>query len=157
MDHYPDDQVNSTAVASIRRSMDWVLEQLPAGQRDRLESGDPDPAVLATVIGLLVDIVWWLDTCTDEEVDPDVAVKLLESVGIDGLSGGQRQRLLEILGHLAASEQHDLRRYELRFFPFAMGLVVDEPDDERPVRRWVPPEARIAGPAGDSAGLSLWP
>jgi hypothetical protein len=27
-----------------------------------------------------VDIVWWLDSCGDEEVDPDSAVKMMESV-----------------------------------------------------------------------------
>ncbi|MFJ5061147.1 hypothetical protein ACIP96_17230 [Streptomyces nigra] len=26
------------------------------------------------------DIVWWLESCEDEEVDPDSAVKTLESV-----------------------------------------------------------------------------
>ncbi|WP_432970569.1 hypothetical protein [Dactylosporangium sp. CA-233914] len=150
---YPDDRVDPNAVVSIRRSIDWVIERLPAEQRRRLATGDPDPASLETVTGLLVDLVWWLDTCDDDDVDPDVAVKLLESglTDVDALSDGQRQRLLEVLDQLAASEQHDGRRYQLRCFPFEMGLVDDEPDDEEPpVREWVRPEARAAGsaPAG---------
>lgn len=54
---------------------------------------------------------------------------------------------LEVLDEGAAAEQHDGRRYELRFFPFAMGLVDEEPDaEEPPVREWVHPEARTSGP-----------
>ncbi|MFC6022949.1 hypothetical protein ACFP2T_43215 [Plantactinospora solaniradicis] len=151
LDDYPDDQVDPEVVASIRQSIDWVIERLPAERRDRLASGDPDPAALKTVTGLVVDLLWWLDTCEDEEVDPHVAVKLQESSAayVDDLSDERRRRLLEVLEELAATEQHDGRRYELRFFPYAMGLVADEPDvEEPPVREWVRPEARTAGPAG---------
>ncbi|MFU8849396.1 hypothetical protein ACNAW0_00145 [Micromonospora sp. SL1-18] len=150
LDDYPDDQVDPNAVASIRQSIDWVIDRLPAERRDRLASGDPDPAVLKTVAGLFVDLLWWLDTCGDEEVDSHVAVKLQESSVdyVDGLSDEQRRRLIEVLDELAAAEQHDGRRYELRFFPYAMGLVDEEPDAEEPrVREWVHPEARTFGPA----------
>ena len=150
LDDYPDDEVDPDAVVSIRQSTDWVIGRLPAEQRDRLASGSSDPATLKTAIGLFVDLMWWLDTCEDDEVDPDVAVKLLENsvAYVDGLSDEQRRRLLQIVDELAASEQHDGRRYELRLFPFATGLVDDEPDDEEPrVREWVRPEARTIGPA----------
>ncbi|MEV8548756.1 hypothetical protein AB0L04_02780 [Streptomyces glaucescens] len=36
-----------------------------------------DPLVPA-LTGLLVDVVWWLESCGDEEVDPDSAVKMME-------------------------------------------------------------------------------
>lgn len=150
LDDYPDDQVNPNAAASIQQSIDWVIERLPAERRERLASGDPDPAALMTVTGLLVDLLWWLDTCEDDEVDPDVAVKLQESGAayVDELTDEQRRRLLEVVDGLAAVEQHDGRRYELRFFPFAIGLVDDEPDAEMPpLRVWVRPEDRAAGPA----------
>jgi hypothetical protein len=149
LDDYPDDQVDPSAVASIRRSVSWVIERLPADRRDRLASGDPDPAALMTVTGLFVDLLWWLDTCEDNELDSDVAVKLQESAAayVDELTDEQRRRLLEVLNELAAAEHHDRRRYELRFFPFAVGLVEDEPDAETPpVREWVRPEDRAAGP-----------
>lgn len=145
---YPDDEVDPDAVASIRRSIDWVVELLPAGQRDRLASGDPDPAALTAVTGLFVDLFWWLDTCEDDEVELDVAVKLQESGAacVDELTDGQRRRLLEVLDGLAATERHDGRRYELVLFPFGVGLVDDEPEVEPPpVRQWVSPEDRAAG------------
>lgn len=41
---------------------------------------DRDPLVPA-LTGLLVDVVWWLESCEDEEVDPDSAVKMMESAG----------------------------------------------------------------------------
>jgi hypothetical protein len=150
LDHYPEDEVDPRAVASIRESLDWVIEQLPAQQRDRLASGDPDPATLMTVTGLFVDLMWWLDTSQEDDVDLDVAVKLQESgvAYLDELSDDQRRRLLQVLDELAAAEQHDGRRYELLFFPSWIGLVDDEPDVEGPpVREWVRPEVRATGPA----------
>jgi hypothetical protein len=103
---------------------------------------------LRTATGLLIDLTWWLDTCEDEQVDPFVAVKLQESTGawLDELTAGQRRRLVEVLGELAASEEHNARRYEIRFFAFALGLVDDEIEDEAPaVREWIRPEpARAA-------------
>lgn len=35
-----------------------------------------DPLVPA-LAGLIVDVVWFLDSCGDDEVDPDSAVKML--------------------------------------------------------------------------------
>jgi hypothetical protein len=142
LDDYPEDQVDRSAVASIRRSIDRALEQLPA-------SGDPDGVALKTVVGLLVDLVWWLDTCSDEEVAEGAVGNLQESAAayLLNLSDRQRRRLLETLDDLAATEQHDGRRYELRFFPFAMGLVDTEPAGPKPlVRGWVTAEDRTAGP-----------
>jgi hypothetical protein len=148
LDEYPDDQVDANAVATIRQSIDWVVERLPADERDRLVSGNPDPSSLKTVTGLVVDLVWWLDTCGDDDVDPRVAVNLLEGVAhLHELPGEQRERLLDVLDELAAAEPHHGRQYELRRFAFAMGLVDDEPDDEAPpVREWVNPKTRAAGP-----------
>ncbi|MEV0269435.1 hypothetical protein AB0H43_11695 [Hamadaea sp. NPDC050747] len=149
---YPEDQVDPDAVASIRRSVDWVIGGLPAGQRDSLAADDPTPAALTVITGLFADLLWWLDTCADDEVDPHVAVKLQESCAadVDELTDSQRRRLLETLDALAAVEHDDGRRYELRFLPYAIGLVDDEPAMERPaVREWARPEARAGGSAAE--------
>ncbi len=90
--------------------------------------------------------MWWLDTCDAEQVDPFVAVKLQEATGawLDELAVGQRQRLVEVLGKLAASEEHNGRRYEIRLFGFALGLIDEEIEEEAPVvREWIDPVNRI--------------
>ncbi|GAB2870254.1 hypothetical protein GCM10027074_42320 [Streptomyces deserti] len=86
-----------------------------------------DPLVPA-LTGLLVDVVWWLESCGDEDVDPDSAVKMMESVGwvLLRLPSGQRERLLQVLTDLAAAEQDPARRKFLESFPFAIGTVEDQ-------------------------------
>ncbi|MFE0925834.1 hypothetical protein ACFW4O_03405 [Streptomyces mutabilis] len=90
---------------------------------------DRDPLVPA-LTGLLVDVVWWLESCGDEEVDPDSAVKMMESLGwaLLQLSPDQRQRLLHVLADLAAREQDPARREFLESFPSAIGMVEDQED-----------------------------
>jgi hypothetical protein len=70
-------------------------------------SGEIDPLV-PVLAGLIVDIVWWLDSCGDEEVDPDSAVKMMESVAwaMGELAADQQQRLIEALGELADAEDN---------------------------------------------------
>ncbi|MEV5085937.1 hypothetical protein AB0K74_47120 [Streptomyces sp. NPDC056159] len=88
---------------------------------------DRDPLGPA-LTGLLVDLVWWLESCEDEEVDPDSAVKMMESVGwvLLQLPSDQRQRLLQVLADLAEAEQDPARHEFLESFPFAIGLVEDQ-------------------------------
>ncbi|WP_328452342.1 hypothetical protein OG780_26900 [Streptomyces sp. NBC_00386] len=88
---------------------------------------DRDPLVPA-LTGMLVDVVWWLESCGDEEVDPDSAVKMMESVGGEllRLPASQRERLLRVLADLAEAEQDPARRDFLKGFPFAVGLVEDQ-------------------------------
>lgn len=136
---YPADQVDPAAVATVRRSIDWMIAQSAVEHGDRSTS-------LRTAAGLLIDLMWWLDTCDDEQVDPFVVVKLQEGTGawLDELTAAQRRTLAEALGELAASEDHHARRYEIRVFAFALGLVGDEVGDEAPaVREWIRPEDRI--------------
>lgn len=87
-----------------------------------------DPLV-PVLVGLVVDIVWWLDSCGDEEVDPDSAVKMMENVAwiMGELPADQQQRLIEALSKLAEAEQDPARAKQLRSFPFACGLVEDDP------------------------------
>jgi hypothetical protein len=141
---YPADQVDPTAVAAVRRSLEWMIGQAPVEQGDRLAS-------VTTAAGLLVDLMWWLDTCEDEQVDSFVAVKLQEATGawLDELTAGQRRRLVEVLAGLAASEKHNGRRYEIRVFAFALGLTNDEIESGAPaVREWIRPQDRISRSSG---------
>ncbi|MFG3058991.1 hypothetical protein ACGFYM_10385 [Streptomyces sp. NPDC048231] len=86
-----------------------------------------DPLV-PVLTGLLVDVVWWLESCGDEEVDPDSAVKTTESVGwvLLQLPSDQRERLLQVLTDLAGEEQDPSRREFLESFPFAIGMVEEQ-------------------------------
>jgi hypothetical protein len=94
---------------------------------------DPLVPVLA---GLVVDLVWWLDSCDDEEVDPESAVKMLETVSwvLLQVPAGQRARLLEALAELAEAEKHPGRREFLLAFPSTAGLAGD--DSETPGTPW---------------------
>ncbi|MGC0318185.1 hypothetical protein [Kitasatospora acidiphila] len=88
---------------------------------------DTDPLVPA-LAGLVVDVVWFLDSCEDDEVDPDSAVKMMESVGwvLGRLPQDQRDRFLTVLADLAEAETEPGRREFLEAFPFTCGLVEAE-------------------------------
>ncbi|MFF1870269.1 hypothetical protein [Kitasatospora herbaricolor] len=89
---------------------------------------DPLVSVLA---GLVVDVVWFLDSCEDDEVDPDAAVKVMESVSwvLTRLPQDHRDWFLQVLADLAEAEQDPGRREFLEAFLFASGLVEEEPED----------------------------
>lgn len=88
---------------------------------------DTDPLV-PVLAGLVVDVVWFLDSCEDDEVDPDSAVKMMESVSwvLTQLPQDQCDRFLAVLADLAEAEQEPGRREFLEAFPFACGLVEEE-------------------------------
>ncbi|TDT94178.1 hypothetical protein EDD99_5361 [Streptomyces sp. 846.5] len=88
---------------------------------------DTDPLVPA-LAGVVVDVLWFLDSCGDEEVDPDSAVKMMESVGwvLQNLPPQQRDRFLRVLADLARAETDPGRKEFLESFPFACGLVEDQ-------------------------------
>ncbi|MGW6521530.1 hypothetical protein [Streptomyces sp. NPDC054962] len=98
-----------------------------ADRADMTDMADRDPLVPA-LTGMLVDVVWWLESCGDEEVDPDSAVKIMESVGGEllRLPSDRRERLLQVLADLAEAEQVPARRDFLTGFPFAIGMVEDQ-------------------------------
>ncbi|MEE1823713.1 hypothetical protein PUR61_16160 [Streptomyces sp. BE20] len=89
---------------------------------------DTDPLV-PVLAGLVVDIVRFLDTCEDDEVDPDSAVTMTESVSwaLTRLPHDQRERFLTTLADLAAAETNPGRREFIKAFPFACGLIDEEP------------------------------
>ncbi|WP_234326624.1 hypothetical protein [Streptomyces sp. NRRL S-495] len=76
-----------------------------------------------------MDIVRFLDSCEDDEVDPDAAVRVIESVSwvLTRLPHGQRDRFLTMLADLAAVETDPGRREFLEAFPFACGLLDEQP------------------------------
>ncbi|MFD7679742.1 hypothetical protein [Streptomyces sp. NPDC060187] len=86
-----------------------------------------DPLVPA-LAGLVVDIVWFLESCGDEEVDPDSAVKMTENVGsvLLKLPAAQRDRLLQVFADMAEAERDPGRREFLESFPFAIGMVENQ-------------------------------
>ncbi|MFE3205709.1 hypothetical protein [Embleya sp. NPDC059237] len=90
---------------------------------------DTDPLV-PVLAGLVVDVVWFLDSCEDDEVDPDSAVKMTESVAwvLGRLPLDQRDRFLKVLADLAEAEENPGRREFLESFPFSCGLVEEGPE-----------------------------
>ncbi|MFF4473929.1 hypothetical protein ACFYZ3_30805 [Streptomyces sp. NPDC001599] len=86
-----------------------------------------DPLVSA-LAGLVVDAVWFLESCGDDEVDPDSAVKMMEGMGGEllRLPLDQRDRLLQVLAGLAEAEQDPARREFLESFPVSCGLVEEQ-------------------------------
>ncbi|GAA1655274.1 hypothetical protein [Actinoplanes couchii] len=128
---YPEDEVDAGAVAVVRRSLDWLSQ--------RLDGAPP----LWVAVELFAELSWWLGTCPDEEVELDVAVRVLED-GVaftSGLSDGQRRRLVEVFGEVAAAERHEGRRRAISLIPFEIGLDEGaEPGYEAP--GWVRPEDR---------------
>ncbi|MGX4735883.1 hypothetical protein [Kitasatospora griseola] len=85
---------------------------------------DTDP-LLAVLAAVVVDLVRSLDECDDDVVDPDYAVKLLESASwtLTRLPRDQRDRLLRVLSDLAEAEPSPQRREFLASFPVAAGLA----------------------------------
>ncbi|MFD4904160.1 hypothetical protein [Kitasatospora purpeofusca] len=84
---------------------------------------------MPVLAGLVVDVVRFLDCCEDDEVDPDAAVRVMESVSwvLTRLPHGRREGFLTVLADLATTETDPGRREFLQAFPFACGLL-----DERP-------------------------
>ncbi|MGR6998006.1 hypothetical protein ACU686_07735 [Yinghuangia aomiensis] len=69
--------------------------------------------------------MWWLDSCGDDEVDPDSAVKTMESVGwtLGNLPAPQQDQLIRVVAGLADAETDPGRPEQLRLFPFHCRLV----------------------------------
>ncbi|MER6251859.1 hypothetical protein ABT224_10860 [Streptomyces sp. NPDC001584] len=91
---------------------------------------DTDPLV-PVLAGLVVDVVRFLDSCEDDEADPDSAVKMTESVSwvLTRQPQDQRDRFLQVLADLAEAEQDPGRREFLEAFPFAGRLVEEKPGE----------------------------
>ncbi|MFJ3176368.1 hypothetical protein ACIPJK_37150 [Streptomyces roseus] len=78
----------------------------------------------------LVDVLWFIEGCEDEQMDPDDAVKVLEGFAhmLSTLSADQQQELIELVGEMAASETDLARREFLEGFPEGFGLIDEGPE-----------------------------
>ncbi len=88
---------------------------------------DTDPLV-PVLAGLLIDNLWFLDGCDDDEVHPDSALKVMENVAalLKNLPSEQVDRFLLALQSLVEAEADPGRREFLMAFPAACGLVEEE-------------------------------
>ncbi|MEV5319326.1 hypothetical protein AB0K92_17015 [Streptomyces sp. NPDC052687] len=86
------------------------------------------PSLTRALAEGLVNVLWFVESCEDEQMDPDDAVRVLEDAAhlLSGLSAGQRDELLDLLDGMAAEETDPERREFLEDFPEGFGLV-DEP------------------------------
>ncbi|MFJ5834931.1 hypothetical protein [Streptomyces sp. NPDC093089] len=75
----------------------------------------------------LVDVLWFIEGSEDEQMDPDDAVKVLESVArlVSKLSSDQRSELIDLLGTMAEAESDPARREFMEGFPEGFGLLDD--------------------------------
>ncbi|MEU2680278.1 hypothetical protein ABZ638_25675 [Streptomyces sp. NPDC007107] len=73
----------------------------------------------------LVDVLWFVEGCEDEQMDPDDAVKVLEGVAhvVSKLSREQQGEFLGLLTTMAREEPDPSRRAFLEEFPDGFGLV----------------------------------
>ncbi|MFI6093043.1 hypothetical protein [Streptomyces sp. NPDC051218] len=83
------------------------------------------PSLTRALAEALVDVLWFIEGCEDEQMDPDDAVKVLEGVAtvVSQLSSDQRSEFMDLLGSMAAEETDPSRRELLEGFPEGFGLV----------------------------------
>jgi hypothetical protein len=86
------------------------------------------PSLTRALAEALVDVLWFIEGSEDEQMDPDDAVKVLESVAhlVSKLSGAQRRELMDLLGTMAEDETDLARREFLEGFPKGFGLLEDQ-------------------------------
>jgi hypothetical protein len=85
------------------------------------------PSLTRALAEALVDVLWFIEGCEDEQMDPDDAVKVLEGVAhvVGKLSREQQDEFLDLLGTMAAEEADPSRRAFLEEFPNGFGVIED--------------------------------
>lgn len=85
------------------------------------------PSLTRALAEALVDVLWFVEGCEDEQMDPDDAVKVLEGVAhvVSKLSREQQYEFLGLLAAMAREEPDPSRRAFLEEFPDGFGLVED--------------------------------
>ncbi|MCZ0991797.1 hypothetical protein [Streptomyces diastatochromogenes] len=85
------------------------------------------PSLTRALAEALVDVLWFVEGCEDEQMDPDDAVKV-QGVAyvVTKLSPVQRDEFLDLLGTMAREESDPSRRAFLEEFPDGFGLLEDE-------------------------------
>ncbi|MFE2599596.1 hypothetical protein ACFXCZ_24390 [Streptomyces sp. NPDC059396] len=86
------------------------------------------PSLTPALAQALVDVLWFVEGCEDEQMDPDDAIKVLEGVVhlVTQLTSDQRSEFIDLLGSMAAEETDPSRREFLEGFPEGFGLVQDD-------------------------------
>ncbi|MEU6389247.1 hypothetical protein [Streptomyces sp. NPDC046939] len=86
------------------------------------------PSLTRALAEALVDVLWFIEGCEDEQMNQDDAVKALEGVAylVTQLSGVQRMELIELLRSMAEEELDPSRREFLEGFPAGFGLVEED-------------------------------
>ncbi|MEU5896853.1 MULTISPECIES: hypothetical protein [unclassified Streptomyces] len=86
------------------------------------------PSLTRALAEALVDVLWFVERCEDEQMDPDDAVKVLEGVAalMSHLSDDQRSEFMDLLGSMASQENDPSRRDFLLDFPEEFGLVEED-------------------------------
>lgn len=86
------------------------------------------PSLTRALAEALVDVLWFVEGCEDEQMDPDDAVKVLEGVAalVSHLSDDQRSEFMDLLGSMASQEDDPSRRDFLLGFPEGFGLVEED-------------------------------
>ncbi|MFJ7265028.1 hypothetical protein ACIQV2_33305 [Streptomyces globosus] len=72
----------------------------------------------------LIEVLWFIDGCEDEQMDQDDAVKVMEGAAhmLGALPSGQRQELIDLVGEMADAERDPARREFLEAFPESFGF-----------------------------------
>ncbi|WP_186785327.1 hypothetical protein [Streptomyces misionensis] len=83
------------------------------------------PSLTRALAEALVDVLWFVEGCEDEQMDPDDAVKVLEGVAalVSHLSVDQRSEFMDLLASMASEEKDPSRREFLLSFSEGFGLV----------------------------------
>ncbi|MFJ2774294.1 hypothetical protein [Streptomyces sp. NPDC087300] len=86
------------------------------------------PSLTRALAEVLVDVLWFVEGCEDEQMAPDDAVRVLEGVAavVSHLSNDQRSEFMDLLGSMAAEETDVSRREFLKGFPEGFGLVEED-------------------------------
>ncbi|WP_317987159.1 hypothetical protein [Streptomyces kanamyceticus] len=73
----------------------------------------------------MVDVLWFVEGCEDDQMDPDGAVKVLDGVAflVTQLTSDQRSEFSDLLAAMAAEEADPSRREFLEGFPEGFGLL----------------------------------
>ncbi|MEU7576619.1 hypothetical protein AB0B50_03320 [Streptomyces sp. NPDC041068] len=83
------------------------------------------PSLTHALAQALVDVLRCVESCEDEQMDPDDAVKVLEGVAhlVTRLSSEQQGEFLDLLGTMTEAGTDPARREFLEGFPEGFGLV----------------------------------
>ncbi|MGW5123533.1 hypothetical protein ACWEQ7_05590 [Streptomyces sp. NPDC004069] len=86
------------------------------------------PSLIRALAEALVDVLWFVDACEDDQMDSDDAVKVLEGVTslVTQLTSDQRIEFIDLISSMAAEEADPSRREFLEGFPEGFGLIEDD-------------------------------